>query len=902
MTDQNSAFTYTSSQRGIALISALLLLMLMSALAVAVLYSVNTEQRLQKTDTGNNLAYYGAEAGMEKIMVDLDSLYARNAAPTWCDITGLQTLYPTAAEIGVSYSQYRITILPDPPGPPTDCSPPDWRIQPISHGDSEGLIAQIIPLTLQVTADRPGGEQVSMVRQVEVALIPVFQFGVFSESDLSFFPGPAFDFKGRVQTNRNLFLASETSLTFHSYIRARGNIVRDRLANGEGTVAQGRTEPVYVPTASNGCSPNTDAASSCRELKVTPQNEGSSIGGPTPTYGGTGADNGNWATIASNYNGLLLASPDVKPLTMAFVQSGVNPIEILRRALPADTTALRDSRLYNQAQIRVLLSDDPAELPFGAADANNIRLANVAPYNNGVPVPGASGTYFAEGKTPAPPGESAATWPTPVVTPPLLPGGATWNLLDGYLRVEIRRTDGTFLPVTREWLELGFARRANSRGASATLVSGAGTEAGHPNAILLLQQQADRDGNGTVETAELVRDTPSPPGTNSRVRGDKTRTNWYPINFYDAREGERRELPQPNASTNCRVGGVMNVVEIDVRNLQRWLNGTIGANGRLTEQVSQNGYVLYFSDRRGMLPNPNAGNVKNGEYGFEDVINPAAASGASNNTLDTGEDVNANTLVDTWGQNNLGFGFGAGKSGDPNKTVDCMTVARKNWISGARHAVRLVNGTQGNLPVRWDPDHVGGGGFTLASENPAYVWGDYNANVANCSNCGDPKLWNFTGNHASSAVIADTVSLLSNGWTDLESFNSPTNIAGRGATTTYYRVAIASGKNINFPKPAWGGAPAIPNDFGTDGGVHNFLRYLEDWSPGGVNQTSYYMGSMVSLYYSQYATGVFKCCGTVYSPPNRNYAFDLDFQDLTKMPPGTPKFRDVVDIGFQQVF
>ena len=56
MTDQNSAFTYTSSQRGIALISALLLLMLMSALAVAVLYSVNTEQRLQKTDSGNNLA------------------------------------------------------------------------------------------------------------------------------------------------------------------------------------------------------------------------------------------------------------------------------------------------------------------------------------------------------------------------------------------------------------------------------------------------------------------------------------------------------------------------------------------------------------------------------------------------------------------------------------------------------------------------------------------------------------------------------------------------------------------------------------------------------------------------------------------------------------------------------
>jgi len=137
------------------------------------------------------------------------------------------------------------------------------------------------------------------------------------------------------------------------------------------------------------------------------------------------------------------------------------------------------------------------------------------------------------------------------------------------------------------------------------------------------------------------------------------------------------------------------------------------------------------------------------------------------------------------------------------------------------------------------------------------------------------------------------VTLLSNNWSDVRSFSSPDDVGGRAATTTYFRVAIASGKNINFPHPAW-----ATSDFGTDGGVHNFLRYLENW--GGNN--SNYMGSMVSLYYSQYATGIFKCCGTVYSPPRRQYAFDQDFLDLTKLPPGTPKFRDVVDVGFQQVF
>ena len=971
-----------------ALISALLLLMLMSALAVAVLIKVNTDQRLQKTDSGNNLAYYGAEAGMEKLTADLGNLYTLNAAPNWCDITALQAGFPSVTDVGVTYSTYAITI----PAPPGGCTAPPWRVQTISQGPNSGLIAQIVPLTLQVTADRPGGEEVSMVRQVEVALIPVFQFGVFSQSDLSFFPGPDFDFNGRTQTNRNLFLASQSSLTFHTFIRAAGDVVRDQLANGAGTVAQGRTSPVNIPTTTAGCD---GAKPACRNLTVTPTNEGSSKNGPTPTYGGTGTVNTNWTSLStSTYNSIILSgSTGVRPLSLSFVQSGVNPIEILRRpAGEAATSALGESRLYNQAQIRVLLSDDPAELPGGAGDVNNIRLANVqtsaaAPdYSKGVPaavpaglgaMPSGSGkpymTWFAEASTavqdpttwngttgqrclpadwvtlPSTPAPASAaftllnyeTLPVNVANPkaavftvpatgyapfistanPIAPPACfataaqaaalrpvgvasvpapptTWNLIDGYLRVEIRQADGTYLPVTKEWLELGFARGLNPPTAAAP-------NPVHPNAILLFQQPADRTGNGVLDTAGAASvcsgglcgiskpaEVQTDPNSNRYYYGDgndatsATRYNWYPINFYDAREGELRE--NQRASTTCFVGGVVNAVEIDVKNLQRWLNGTTGANGKTTEAVTQNGYVLYFSDRRGMLTNPNAGGVKNGEYGFEDVINPAVAAGTPNGTLDTGEDADGNGKLDVWGAIDLGLGFGAANSGNPNKTINCMNMARKNWISGARHVVRLVDGSRGNVPVRWDSTPVGGGGFTLATENAAYILGDYNSSVANT----------FTGAHAASAVIADTVTLLSNGWTDMESFTSPTDVAGRGGATTYFRVAIASGKNINFPLPVWGGAPAVPQDFGTDGGVHNFLRYLENWGGSSSN----YMGSMVSLYYSQYATGIFKCCGTVYSPPTRNYAFDIDFLDVTKLPPGTPKFRYVVDVGFQQVF
>src|SRR5260370_21363616 len=190
-----------------------------------------------------------------------------------------------------------------------------------------------------------------------------------------------------------------------------------------------------------------------------------------------------------------------------------------------------------------------------------------------------------------------------------------------------------------------------------------------------------------------------------------------------------------------------------------------------------------------------------------------------------------------------------------------------------------------------------------------------------------PPSYPVTYNHASAAVLADTVTLLSNAWNDMESFISPGNTQnltasggtiGRQAATTYYRVAIASGKGGNFVQPACaagaqpiGARPAdaqngptagtlsatrCPPDFGTDGGDHNFLRYLENW--GGA--TSNYSGSRVSLYYSQYATGTFKCCTSVYRPPARHYFFDLDFLNINIEPPGTPRFQEVINVGYKQ--
>ena len=940
--------------RGFTLIAALLLLLLLSGIAIGLMMMVNTETRVGGTDLQNNVAYHSAEGGIEKMSADLAAAFQNAQSPKAQQICALSTLQPTMP--GVTWKDYSVAPASG------DCSSPlKAKFGMIQAGPNQGLWAQIIPITMLATAVEPGGQEVSMTRQAQVALIPVFQFGVFSEGDLSFFSGPNFDFAGRVHTNGDLYpeVGGGSTLTFHDKLTAYGNVVRAVLPNGFPT-ATNYSGAVLVPTASQGCDGTKPA---CRGLGLL---EGSVIGpGGNPPQS---LQNSGWHNISlSTYNteiidgdyGNSTYGTGAKKLSLPFVNGTNQPYQIIRRppAGESASSAIGESREYNMAQIRVLLSDNPAELPGGAGDPANIRLSNgtnAGPdYSKGVPVPIAGQptwtTYFAEGTTsttvndmtgyglcltngslnalqgtpdwPNAPADAGAYQTLTPTSPkaPLLATAGTWNLLDGYLRVEYKDATGNWNPVTQEWLELGFARGLTPPTATAP-------NPVHPNAILIFQQPADRDGNGVIDTAgsgcsggtnnprpaELLTDST----TGSTFYGDKsqptsvTRNNWYPINFYDVREGEARDNTQTGGSAgSCTANGVMNAVEIDVGNLKRWLRGTIGTNGTNADNLVQNGYVLYFSDRRGMLPNPNYGNTKSGDSGMEDVINSSSAAGTPDGALEpvpagqsgSPEDVNKNGALDNFGPANVGLGFYNGGTNVNGSIVaaspanpyirvnSCSTTARKNWVSGARHGLKLVDGSLGNVPM--NPDNTTGG-FTVASENPVYIQGDYNSSPA------DP-IWGATPadaatGHAAAAVIADTVTFLSNNWYDLNSMTgTPTSQANRVAINTWYRLAIAGGKNLNFPRPSW-----ASQDFGTDGGTHNFLRYLEDW--GGKTLT--YKGSLVSLYYSTYNTGVFKCCTTVYSPPTRNYSFDSDFANPAGLPPGTPLFRDVDSLGYRQLF
>jgi Tfp pilus assembly protein PilX len=918
--------------RGFTLIASLLVLVLLSGVAIGLMFLVNSQQHIGSNDLEDNLAYYGAESGMEKMTSDLAALYSTIQAPTQADINGVAAAvnWPTAAEVGPMIYNETIARQLDTNGNPIQ------NATTISSGPEQGLSALTIPINMQVSATRPGSNaSVNMFRTVEVALIPVFQFGVFCSGDCSYFAGPHFGFQGRLHTNGNLFLAANTGpLIIDGKVTAFGEIIRDRLANGWNS--GGYNGSVYLPSQTGGCTAYLPAAagnppngSNCLDLGPdinNAANDASWTGGIPPA----GAPNADptyaaWITAAKTFNGFITNRINgAKLLQLPFVQSN-NPalgssaqqILIIRKGMgAADTAAIANSKLYNKAAIRILLADTQALLHPDRPGvlAGDVDLTNSSDANGyQIALTGGGYTRVAMAHTGAfDPAWTAAPSLVPPLTVPDQPIAVSnnWNLINGWIRVEYLNTANppVWTPITIEWLKYGFAR-------GTAIPVAPGTNTVHPNAILILQEQKP----GAPNPFDAGVGLPSPSAVNS---GSKY--SFYPINFWDPREGLARDNAGALTGTQCNANGIMNAVELDVGNLNQWLQGLgnyAAGSGLQVNSTLQNGYVLYFSDRRGMEQDLNvAPNAVNGEYGFEDVVNSAAGAAVgtpdgvlepvtpgynldrNNNVSYSPEDVDENGVIDKWGAVNVGNGFQFPAFSttavntntvppNPYQPVDCLNGGMQNIVTGARHVLKLVDGSLGNVPMARPPQVPAvSGGFTVASENPVYVQGDYNSNAAD-------TVWNLPAvdsatPHAAAAIIADAVSVLSNSWTDLNDMQNPLNLGGRVPLPTYYRVAIAAGKNMNFPQLGPGA------DFGTDGGVHNFLRLLENW--GGVGL--FYRGSMVSLYYSQYATGTFKCCTEVYGAPTRNFSFDTDFRNPNNLPPGTPMLQDINNLSERQDF
>src|SRR5215469_3315496 len=407
------------NSRGFTLIAALLLTILLSGVAVGLLYMVSNEARMGGNDLEGNLAYYAAEAQIENLTSELSQLYQQTQIPNATLINGLSTSSNWATAVtgaNINNIQYGTTnpsglMIAWPstktdgtpcPNPPNPCG--SWDI--VGAGQDQGMVATLIPFTLNVSATRLAGSgqsstdvaaatgaSVNLTRTVEVALLPAFEFGIFCDGDCDYFAGPPFNFGGRVHTNGNLFLAANTGpLTFTDKITAVGQVVLSQLENGtaSGSSSGSYNGNIYLPNAAGGC-PNAPSSgpgtgSNCLVLPA-----GSWTGGFPPT----GSANPGWTGISkSTFNGFIEnGATGATKLQLPFVNSSkVGAIDIIRKPTSGDTSQLAGARLYNEASIRILLADTEADLYPGEtrSDSTTQDIQIGSPFANS-----SNGSYVA---------------------------------------------------------------------------------------------------------------------------------------------------------------------------------------------------------------------------------------------------------------------------------------------------------------------------------------------------------------------------------------------------------------------------------------------------------------------------------------------------------------------------
>jgi hypothetical protein len=688
--------------------------------------------------------------------------------------------------------------------------------------------------------------------------------------------------------------------------------------------------------------------------------------------------------VNNQFGGQLQSSiTGVAPLLLPLQLDGNQTREIIKRRMPNDDSTLSDSRYHSKAEIRILLDDetpstaDASGIPAGKGVSlstfDPIPLPNVADTASG----GRAlwrvkddGTYNEQTTAPfSYPKQENGSSSTQALTvrgikgttqsvtlngtATKIPAGAG---VTGRILIQIVDADGNTYDVTQQILSMGMTE-------------------GEPNGIVYLQRplwtaftQGSRDSTGgsnpalNLDTAysnclsdifskthlgalgEIKTSSVSQDGTYGYLTSIIAKTaagsqpqradtpgsagsfnSIVPINVYNVREGRINTTLDANTVYER---GLTSIVEINMRNLARWVDGVYdgnllaNTNAVSSKIAAPDGYIVYVSDRRGdkvKSEKDSTGvtqSMSNGMVDNEDIY-------GSNNTLDPGEDVIDAGIDLATGNSKKGTlqrdltelpepAALAGTSGGDfaARVARAKTVAA--WTNSSnyfRRAVRLFNGE--NLQVVGTTGKLSTTkGITVSSENLLYVWGNYNTTGINAAPASGVSSLNdsasasrYNGNQVPASLVVDAFCPLSKTFFDSLTAIYPDDVGKRqadkglpGATDeTSVRAGVIAGNTLS----ALAGTPDAGNATAESrlcGGMHNFPRFLEGWG----NQRFNFVGSLIPLYHSTQAVAAYNAESTHYGAPTRNWAFDITFQSPDRLPPGTPQFQYIEPTAFRQ--
>jgi hypothetical protein len=237
--------------------------------------------------------------------------------------------------------------------------------------------------------------------------------------------------------------------------------------------------------------------------------------------------------------------------------------------------------------------------------------------------------------------------------------------------------------------------------------------------------------------------------------------------------------------------------------------------------------------------------TSNGTYSSADanVITGALTFNESFQDVREGGPIRVTTLdVSQLNKNNFpnkGLNYAGGPMiyiTDTSAGTPVTFTANGNSVTTSKRALRIKNGST-----------VFTTGLAIISGNPIYIQGDFNT-----------ATWKPT------VIMGDAINVLSNAWND--------------TTATASRVA----SNTTTVNSALVGGIVASNGTNYSGGGENFIRLSENWS----GKTFAFNGSIVQLWRSSQATGVWTGSSTVYTAPSTyNLSYDTRFATATL--PGT---------------
>ncbi len=845
------------NERGAALAIVIIIVAILAVVAMTALAFSSSEARIAGSDLQRMQTFYAAVAGIEKMTSDFSDLFRDKLNPTPTDLTNISSSPPPplVAE-GFTFNQTlvedtdKLNELRTIQGLPSDIYP---RVN-IPDGPYAGLYASIIPYKMSSTAIMNNtGTEVEIEREFNNYLVPLFQFGIFSNEDIEIHPGPLMTFNGRVHGNKNIYALRNTK--FLNRLTMAGEFVRDAWRGGAANTRSGN-QNVWIEvnginvqsTLGNGSvMPGSGYVGGPNFPSSSPGDRGHYPGSPN------GVANPNWETesvlpaasgVANRFGGQVLTNTTgATQLKMPLELSGNSPAELIKRSLPSDDPLLATSRYHSKAQVRILIDDESAG--SGAANVAGIPAGRGVLLSNFTPIALAGGNAlrrvsdlgsYIDGAT-IKQREPSTTISDARTVRGVKATGETAGLnyippgagIQGRILIEVTRADGTVFDVTQEILSMGMT-------------------VGEPNGIVYLQRpiwaayvqgSRDRDSNGfdlvsltknyqhfadgeIISAPTFDTDTgyiTMTPGTANEDSGVTTReatatgyNSIYPINVYNVREGWYQSSMNEN---DIYERGITSVIDVNMRNLVRWLDGVYdtnllaGTNAVSTNIKGAEGYVVYISDRRGdkvkteYLSDGSNFQSTNGNVDNEDIYGP-------NNTLDDGEDVIdfgwTGAAVSKKGtlQRDLTelptTGTVYQVSSYPDRLARAMAVMQWNNPSNYfRRAVRIfdgsvlsVSGASGKLSTTK--------GISIASENMVYIWGNYNTTGVASIPVGGSTLndGGYTGPQVPTSIVADAFFPLSRTWFDgLTAMRPEGSSDPRNLTGTAYRIADANVSSIS---------------------------------------------------------------------------------------------------------